>query len=157
MIYQGIRINGERERRWLEKTIGRQLLARMARPFRIASISCRDHSLFGNWGDGAFAKMVSEDGNHLRFNPKVDLEKAAAYLNKRVGLKLRSSEVYVFAFLHELGHSYEAAGPLSQGTISGKRWIGAGEEEIRALKRQAEDFADGWAKAEFRKWRRRKR
>ena len=157
MIYQGIRIDGEMARRWIERTIGWKLIARMARPYRIVSIGFEDLALFGDWSDGAFAKMVSEDGAHIRFNPKVNLEKAAGFLNRRVRLRLKPSEVYIFAFLHELGHTHQAAGLLSQGAISGRRWLGAGDEEIRGLRRQAEDFADAWAKVEFRKWRRRAR
>ncbi len=158
MIYLGVRIDGENDRRWIGRMIGWELIARVARRFRIASIELRDPRSFHEpWSDGAYARMVSQYANFLFFNPDVDLEAAAFYLNRRVGLRLKPSEVYVFAFFHELGHTREAIGPLSAGDRAGQFFLSAGMEEISALRRQSEAAADSWAKVEFRKWRRRKR
>jgi hypothetical protein len=159
MIYHGIRIDSELERRRLGRTIGWELIGRMARPFRIASITFEDPCLFGSkWQDGAYARMHSEGGsNYLCFNPAVDLNEAAAVLGKRLQLRLRPEEVYVFAFFHELGHTFEAAGSLSHAAITGNLFCGASDEKVRDLRLRAEHFADAWAKVEFRKWRRRER
>jgi hypothetical protein len=71
---------------------------------------------------------------------------------------MQPSEVYLFLFLHEIGHTRKAGNQcyvtaLINSTLSGGRHSPRKRQELQHLQQQIEQYADQFALRELQRWR----
>jgi hypothetical protein len=91
-------------------------------------------------------------------NPTLDTTDIAPRLSEELGEPIQPSEVYLFLFLHEIGHTRKAGNQcyvtaLINYTLSGGRRSLRKRQELRRLQQQIEQYADQFALRELRRWR----
>jgi hypothetical protein len=144
----------------LHRLVPREVLCRYAQSFGIDYIGLEGDRRDGTWSPGRLASLGRgrRGEQHLCLNPDLDTTDISRRLSREVGEAIRPSEVYLFLFLHEIGHTRQAGNQcyltaLINHTLSGGRRSPRKRQELRRLKRQIEAFADQFALRELQRWR----
>jgi len=148
----------------IEKFLDLEFLKKETRGFGIIEINTEDPSCSylhpdwieeESWKCGSIAKLRRKDmpGDYykLHFIPKLDKEKAAKWLSKRLGVKIFPKEIYIFALFHELGHTRKITGDLSPEGL--KMSFLKDPSQQSELRLEAEKRADSFAKKKLEKYR----
>lgn len=148
----------------VEKLIDLEFFKKETKGFRIVEVNTEDPSCSymhpdwietESWKCGSVAKLRRKDTPEayykLHINPKLDREKAAQWLSKRLGLKILPEEVYIFALFHELGHTRKITGDLSPEGL--KMSFLKDPSQQNKLRLEAEKRADSFAKKMLEKFR----
>ncbi len=116
----------------------------------------------GSWSTGKFA-FCNMSQSHKRpysvyLNPELDLEAVSHKLSRELNVRLNTSDVYPFLFLHEVGHTSKAGNKnffaaVLTHTISGDRHSINKRLELFRLKGKIEKYADRFALKELENFR----
>jgi hypothetical protein len=143
----------------LSQFVPHEILFDYARTFGIDYIGLEGDRRDGTWNPGRLASLGRgpRGEQQLCLNPDLDTVDVAYHLSRELGEVMRPSEVYLFLFLHEIGHTHQAGNQcyvtamirhvLAGGRRSRRR------QELWRLKRQIEQYADQFALRELQRWR----
>jgi hypothetical protein len=144
----------------LSQLVPRDILFRYATTYDIDYIGLEGDRRDGTWNPGRLASLGwgRQREQHLCLNPALDTTDISRRLSRKLGEAIRPSEVYLFLFLHEIGHTRKAGNQcyvtaLINHTLSGGRRSPRKCRELRRLKHQIEQFADQFALRELKRWR----
>jgi hypothetical protein len=144
----------------LSELVPHEVLFHYARTFGIDYIGLEGDRRDGTWNPGRLASLGR--GPHgeqqLCLNPDLDTADVAHHLSRELGEVMQPSEVYLFLFLHEIGHTRQAGNQcyitaVIQHALSGGRRSLRKRQELWRLKRQIEHHADQFALRELQRWR----
>jgi hypothetical protein len=137
-----------------------EVMYRYAREYGITYIGVEGDRVDWSWSRGRLASVTRGCGGeyHLCLNPTLDTDEVARRLSQELDEVIDPSEVHLFLFLHEIGHTRKAGNQcyftaLINHALSGGRRSLRKRRELRRLKRQIEHFADQFALQELKKWR----
>jgi hypothetical protein len=146
--------------RRLSQLVPRDILYSYATTYGIAYIGLEGDRRDGTWSPGRLASLWRgrQAEQHLCLNPTLDTTDIAYRLSEELGEHIQPSEVYLFLFLHEIGHTRKAGNQcyvtvLINYTLSGGRRSPRRRQELRRLQQQIEQHADQFALRELQRWR----
>jgi hypothetical protein len=144
----------------LSQLVPRDILCSYAKTYGIDYIGMEGDRQDGTWSPGRLASLGRgrQAEQHLCLNPALDTDDIAHRLSQELGEPMQPSEVYLFLFLHEIGHTRKAGNQcyvtaLIHHTLSGGRRSPRQRQELRRLQRQIEAYADQFALRELQHWR----
>jgi hypothetical protein len=144
----------------LSRLVPRDLLFSYAKTYGVDYIGLEGDRRDGTWSPGCLASLGQgrHAEQHLCLNPELDTADIAHRLSQELGEPMQPSEVYLFLFLHEIGHTRKAGNQcyvtaLINYTLSGGRHSSRQRQELRRLQQQIEEYADRFALRELQRWR----
>jgi hypothetical protein len=144
----------------LSQLVPRDILFSYAKTYGVDYIGLEGDRRDGTWSPGRLASLGRERHaeQHLCLNPDLDTADISRHLSQELGEPMQPSEVYLFLFLHEIGHTRKAGNQcyvtaLINYTLSGGRRSPRKRQELQRLKHQIEQYADQFALHELQRWR----
>lgn len=146
------------------KLLDTDLMLGYAKEYRINYVGTEGDRQDRSWSAGRLAYCTISSGcrggYEVHLNPDLDLERVSLSLSRDLNEPIAPEEVYLFLFLHEVGHTAQAGNrdfyeaivnyALSGGSRSSKR-----RRELKELKNDIERFADRFALRELARRRER--
>lgn len=135
-----------------------------AEEFGVSYIGFEGDRADKTWSRGRLAysslSRGSNGGYNVFLNPSLENEDVARRLSLELGEVIYPSEVQAFLFLHEIGHTRRAGNEcyftaVVNHSIAGGKRSARKRSELILLKKKIESFADQFALAELKKWRKR--
>jgi hypothetical protein len=144
----------------LSQFVPHEVLFHYARTFGIDYIGLEGDRRDGTWNPRRLASLGrgTRGEQQLCLNPDLDTVDVAYHLSRELGEVIRPSEVYLFLFLHEIGHTPQAGNQcyvtaMIRHVLAGGRRSPRRRQELWRLKRQIEQHADQFALRELHRWR----
>jgi hypothetical protein len=114
------------------------------------------------WSNGRLAYSTLSKGYNggynIYLNPDLDRVSVCKRLSDQIGVEIKPNELYMFLFLHEIGHTRKAGNEcyftaMVNHSLSGGRRAARRRRELKDLYVKSEKFADDFAIQELFKIR----
>ena len=116
----------------------------------------------GNWSHGRLAfntiSRGQDGGYNVYLNPSLDLKSVSSRLSEQIGIEINPYELYMFLFLHEVGHTTRAGNEnyisaMVNHSLSGGRRSAKRRRMLKDIYLKVEKNADDFAIRELLKIR----
>lgn len=147
--------------KFFQSLINPHIMLRYANDFNVNYIGTEGDKE-GAWSNGRLAYNTFSKGynggRNVYLNPDLDRESVCKRLNEQLDIEIKPEELYIFLFLHEIGHTRKAGNEcyitaMINYSLSGGRRSVRRRRELKAIHSRSENYADNFAIKELLKLR----